>query len=252
MNRWDNNFQVSGKPGSCKEWHHWMGISGCLQAGFIAHAESAGWEVMGPSQLLSNVSTPQQLRNPASSITRFYFLFLSLQNLKIRFSLKSYPSLTSIPNFYGKLGWSICSPVCERAMAGWDFNYRKAAEMTPMLHGKCMECWHLPAKGFMSLLDRNLPTSTSQKLIPISHAQQPAKAGTESSMTPNMKMQSYPYTMKQQHECPAPWRPVALGQSKEFPTSTGINVYFESQQNQQGLTVPEKQIFCSWKSADLI
>lgn len=202
-----------------------MGISGCLQAGFIVHAEAAGWEVMAPSQLLSNVLTPQQLRNPASSITRFSFIFLSLHSLK-NLVLKSYPSLTSTPDFYGKLGWSICSPVCVSAMPGWDFNYRKTAEMTPMLHGKCMEWWHLLAKGFMWLLDRNLPSSTSQKLIPISHAQQPAQAGTEFSMTPNMMIQSYPYTVKQQHESPAPWKPVALGQSKEFPTIQGNNCVF--------------------------
>lgn len=93
--------------------------------------------------------------------------------------------------------------------------------MTPMLHGKCMECWHLPAKGLMSLMDRNLPSSAPQKLISISYAQQPAQAGTELSKTPNMKIQSYPYTTKQQHEFPAPWKPVALGQSKEFPTIQG-------------------------------
>lgn len=59
-----------------------MRISGCLQAGFIQHAESAGWEAMAPSQLLSNVLTPQQLRDPASSITRISFIFLSLHSLK--------------------------------------------------------------------------------------------------------------------------------------------------------------------------
>lgn len=32
----------------------------------------------------------------------------------------------------------------------------------------------------------------------------PAQAGIEFSRTPNMKIQSYPYTTKQQHESPAP------------------------------------------------
>lgn len=59
-----------------------------------------------------------------------------------------------------------------------------------------------------------------------SYAQQPAQAGTEFSMTPNTKIQSYPHTMKQQHESPAPWKPVALGQSKEFPTIQGENCVF--------------------------
>lgn len=133
-----------------------MGVSGCLQAGVIVHAEPAGWEVMAPSHsCCKRVNTTTAEKSCSFQHKIFFHLFKLAQFKKIRFSLESNPSLTSFPYFYGKLGWSICFPVCVSAMPGWDFNYRKTAERTPMLHGKCMECWHLPAKGFMSLLDRN-------------------------------------------------------------------------------------------------
>lgn len=70
---------------------------------------------------------------------------------------------------------------------------------------------------------------------------------------PNMKSRSSPPTVKLQQEAPAPCEPVALGQVQGISHRTGeMTVYFEPKQRQRGLTVPGRQIFCSWKSADLI
>lgn len=53
--------------------------------------------------------------------------------------------------------------------------------MTPVLHSKSMEYWHLPAKGFTSLLDSNLPSIYTQKLIPVPYTQKASQARTASS-----------------------------------------------------------------------
>lgn len=53
--------------------------------------------------------------------------------------------------------------------------------MTPVLHSKSMEYWHLPAKGFTSLLDSNLPSIYTQKLMPVPYTQKASQARTASS-----------------------------------------------------------------------
>lgn len=53
--------------------------------------------------------------------------------------------------------------------------------MTPVLHSKSMEYWHLPAKGFTSLLDSNLPSIYTQKLMPVPYTQKATQARTASS-----------------------------------------------------------------------
>lgn len=76
--------------------------------------------------------------------------------------------------------------------------------MSSVLHSKSMEYWHLPAKDFTLLLDSNLPSIYTQKLIPVPRALKPPQAGNEHSKDAKMKTKSYPHTVKQLQGTPAP------------------------------------------------